>query len=486
MINNPPSNHQPSDPTARRVLLVEDDESLREVLSINLEDLGFSVTQASTGREGLTLFQRSVDRGTPYPVVLTDLKMPELTGFELLGTLKALDSEVCVIVLTAFGGVERALEAMRRGAFHYVEKPVNMSALSAELHRALQHRLGAPSMAKQPSRGARSLIATSPMMNEVLKVVDRVAHSDAPVMVLGESGVGKELIARALHERSRRADGPWVTVNCAAIPTELLESVLFGYERGAFTGADRRADGKFSAASGGTLFLDEIAEMSPALQAKLLRVLQDGLVERVGSIKPEPVDVRIVTATHQDLEEAMRRGTFRRDLYYRLHVIPLRIPPLRERSADIPVLIRHFIRELSPQRPLEVASEVDQACLRYQWPGNVRELRNLIERMILLREGDLLTARDLPESLRDLSILDEEAPLGEVRLEGVSFHLPPNQLDLKALERAVIIAALSKHEGNRSATARYLKIPRHALLYRLDKLTERSDNESSSELSRES
>ena len=312
------------------------------------------------------------------------------------------------------------------------------------------------------------MIAVSPAMNRVLQMVDKIAPSDAPVCILGESGTGKELVARALHTRSPRAErGAFVAVNCAAIPPDLLESMLFGHTKGAFTGATRDTPGKFAAADGGTLFLDEIAEMSPELQSKLLRVLQDGLVERVGEVQPVRVDARVITATHQDLDDLVRRGVFRQDLYYRLNVVPITLPPLRDRPEDIPVLSRHFVRQLNPEAPVWISREVDDAMIRYTWPGNVRELRNVVERMLLLRERDELTTRDLPASLRGSR--DEQQGKSA---ESLPFSLPPGGLDLMALERRVIIEALRMHEGNQSATARYLRIPRHVLLYRLEKYAE--------------
>lgn len=484
-----------------RILLVEDDESLREIITINLEDFGLYVDQASDAEEALSLFKSSLC-DLPYSLVISDIKMPRMNGLELLDQLRQLAPEVPVIILTAFGGIERSLDAMRRGAYHYVEKPVNMSALYAEISRALQHRANKGQLSEktgtqmyQTSETFSRLIAASPAMNSVLKIVDRVAASDAPVMILGESGVGKELIALALHQRSHRNQGPWITVNCAAIPSDLLESVLFGHERGAFTGAHKKSDGKFSLANGGTLFLDEIAEMSPALQAKLLRVLQDGLVERIGSTSAEPVNVRIVTATHQDLTLAMKKGTFRQDLFYRLYVIPLTIPPLRDRIEDIPVLLRHFIRELAPHEHISVSEVVDQVCIQYPWPGNVRELRNIVERAILLRESDVLKLTDLPNELTSRRMEDPQVPYlalshnrtelfyeeeltqekvneeaHQVTLGRVCFTLPPNSLDLKELEKRVILSALKLHGGNQSATARYLNIPRYTLLYRLEKI----------------
>lgn len=451
------------------ILLVEDDESLRTVLAMNLEDSGLEVDVASSAEDALERF--SPQR---HQIVLTDLRLPGMHGLELLERLKAVDDQVVVLVLTAYGGAANALEAMRRGAFHYVEKPVNTQALLEELRRALDYRERRPKSG-QEARGVerRQMIASSPAMNRVLKVVDRVADSMAPVMILGESGVGKELVAHAIHDRSGRSTRPFVAVNCAAIPPELLESTLFGYEKGAFTGAQERKPGKFIAADGGTLFLDEIAEMSIQLQSKLLRVLQDGLVERVGSVKPERVNVRILTATHQDLTANMAQGTFRRDLYYRLHVVPIEVPPLRERREDIPVLMRHFLRGFKVQHgeSIDFSQQVDDIFLRYDWPGNVRELRNVVERMILLREDDCMTARDVPEEiLEGASIRGMRSDTWrDVAQQGLPFALPEGGLDLQEFEAALIKAVIVKHDGNQSAAARYLNIPRHVLLYRIEK-----------------
>ena len=436
------------------ILLVEDDESLREVLAMNLEDFGFQVEQYSDGSEAVQAYNPEV-----HDLVLTDLRMPGISGLEVLDKLKERDPDALVLVLTAYGGAKNSLEAMRRGAFHYVEKPVNTLSLVQEIDRALAHRQGKSTERK---RQATTMIASSPVMNAVLRTVDKIASSDAPVMIQGESGVGKELVARAIHDRSDRSAGEFVAVNCAAIPGELLESILFGYEKGAFTGADKRTDGKFTSADGGTLFLDEIAEMSYELQSKLLRVLQDGFVERVGSLEPEQVDVRVVTATHQNLDTLMEDGKFRRDLYYRLHVVPIRVPPLRERPEDIPVLMRHFVRELSADPGLTIDPEIDPVFMRYEWPGNVRELRNVIERMILLRDGDHLTLEDVPAELGAASALEDGG-------DALPFTLPEGGLDLMELERDIIIATLRKMDGNQSAAARYLNIPRHVLVYRLEK-----------------
>jgi len=444
--------------TRATILLVEDDESLREVLAMNLEDYGFEVEQFANGTAAIEAYDPA-----RHELVLTDLRMPGISGLDVLDHVKEREPDAVVLVLTAYGGAENSLEAMRRGAFHYVEKPVNTLSLVQEIERALAFRRGQESTTvASPERRSASMIASSPVMNAVLRTVDKIASSDAPVMILGESGVGKELVARAIHERSDRARGEFVAVNCAAIPGELLESILFGYEKGAFTGANKRTDGKFTSADKGTLFLDEIAEMSYELQSKLLRVLQDGLVERVGSLEPEQVDVRVVTATHQDVSVLMEEGKFRRDLYYRLHVVPIRVPALRDRPEDIPVLMRHFVRELCPNTPLTIDHEIDPIFMRYGWPGNVRELRNVIERMILLREEDHLTLRDVPAELR------EAEPAGGA-VDALPFELPEDGLDLMALEREVILAALRLKDGNQSAAARYLNIPRHVLIYRLEK-----------------
>ncbi len=442
------------------ILLAEDDDSLREVMAFNLEDAGFQVHAVANGEAALDAYDPDA-----IDVVVTDIRMPGIDGMELLERLLERDPSAVVVVVTAYGNTDRALEAMRRGAFHYVEKPVNSGALQAILQKAYDHRrLSRENERLKDGRGAKAtIIAASPAMNEVLRRVDKVASSGATVLIGGESGTGKELIARALHVRSDRADKPFVTVNCAAIPADLLESVLFGHQKGAFTGADSASTGKFVAADGGTIFLDEIAEMPAALQSKLLRVLQEGEVDVVGSNRPVPVDVRVVAATHQDLEAMVREHQFRQDLYFRLNVIPLVLPPLRQRREDIPVLFRFFLRRHSDQ-PIGVDRAVDEILLGYDWPGNVRELENMVERMVLLRDGERITLADVPAALRGRTPPAGPAPTGPL-----PFRLPDDGLDLMELEKSVILAALAKHDGNQSATARYLNIPRHVLLYRLEK-----------------
>ena len=444
------------------VLIIEDDASLLEILSFNLQEHGFQVTQASTGAQGLAAYEP-----TRHEVVLTDLKLPDMDGLEVLSALKAQDAQVVVVILTAFGSTTRAVNAMRQGAFHYIEKPVNTRALVGLLERARDHRKRLhPSPGREDDAAYEPLIvAASPHMSAVLRVVDKIAPSDVPVLIRGESGTGKELVARTIHARSARRQGPLIAVNCAAIPADLLESVLFGHERGAFTGATSGHRGKFLAADGGTIFLDEIAELAAPLQSKLLRVLQNGEVDVIGQAKPARVDVRVISATHQDMEACVARQAFRQDLLYRLNVIPLQIAPLRERPEDIPVLLRHLVRRLEPtQANLPIDRAVDDALLAHTWPGNVRELENVVKRMLLLRDGPGLSAQDIPPELRPQAQAQAQAPP-----QGLPFALPEDGLDLVALERRIIEAALRKHEGNQSATARYLNIPRHVLLYRMEK-----------------
>jgi len=442
------------------LLLIEDDDSLREVMAFNLEDAGYRVDAVSRGRLGLAKYDAAV-----HDVVITDIRMPDIDGLAVLETLRGRDPRSVVVIMTAFGGADRALEAMRRGAFHYVEKPVNMATLLTILEKAVELRHATTRLERQASQAPQKheLIASSQRMSQLMRTVDKVAQTDATVLIRGESGTGKELVARAIHERSERAAKPFVALSCAAIPGDLLESTLFGHERGAFTGAVKSSQGKFVAANGGTLFLDEVGEMPLELQAKLLRALQEGEIEPVGG-DPVEVDVRILAATHRDLDAEVQAGRFREDLFWRLNVVPIQLPPLRERPEDIPVLVRFFLRKHGRGAAISVSREVDEALLSYDWPGNVRELENVVQRMIALREGDQLGLPDLPDPHRP-SV--NSAP--HSTSSGLPFELPEEGLDLRDLERRVIVATLEKHHGNQSAAARYLKIPRHVLMYRLEK-----------------
>ncbi|GMV42023.1 MAG: sigma-54-dependent Fis family transcriptional regulator [Myxococcales bacterium] len=447
-----------------RVLVVEDDASLRTVLRFNLEEEGYDVTLLERGDAALSHLTALRE---PYDLVITDVKMPGADGNAVLAAARRLHPKTQVIVMTAFGTVEQAVAAMEAGAVDYVTKPFRRAELKARIARVMDRAAlerENQALRAQVMEGAE-IVTASPRMQEVLRVAERVAAADATVLLEGESGTGKELVARLLHARSARAGGPLVPVNCAALPRELLESELFGHERGAFTGAARAHQGKFERASGGTLFLDEIGELPIELQAKILRVLEEGIVDRVGSSQRVSVDVRIVAATNRDLRREVQAGHFREDLYHRLSVVPIALPPLRERPEDVPLLVSHFIRQSREGAGVTVAPALLAEMQRRRWPGNVRELKNTVARMLLLRRGDVLDLADL--ATPGGSPAPAETPAGV--LTPGRLVLPETPFSLPDLEREVILKALERHGGNQSATARYLGIPRHVLLYRLEK-----------------
>ena len=436
------------------VLLVEDDPAGRELGQYNLSAGGYAVDLAADGAEALSRFDAA-----RHHLVVTDLRMPGASGMKVLEHVHATAPDVPVVVITAHGSVEAAVQAMRAGAHDFLEKPFSRDVLLITVERALAHRrlaLENAALRRKSAGVEREVVYASAVMAELLATADRVAVSDATVLVSGESGTGKELIARRLHARSPRGEGPFVAVSCAAIPAELLESELFGHERGAFTGADRARQGRFRRAQGGTLFLDEIGELPAPLQVKLLRVLQEKVVDAVGADRPREVDVRVVAATNQPLAEMVAEGRFREDLFYRLNVLQLELPPLRERPEDLEVLARHFVAAAAGHRELHLPEAVLKELSRRPWPGNVRELQNACERLVVLCEGDALRLEDLPQE-RASQASDEWPPL------------PPDGLSLVDLERRVIQRALALNQGNVSRTARYLRIPRHVLAYRLEK-----------------
>ena len=442
------------------ILVIDDDASLRRVTEYHLEQAGYRVLTAVDGQEGLRVF-----REERPALVLTDLQMPGLTGLEVLEQVRALVPETLVVVITAFGTIEQAVDAMKKGAHDFLTKPVSRDALLMvvdkacrlmglqEENRRLRQQLG-------EQVEFSHLVGNSDAMRRVLEIVRRAAPSDAAVLLTGESGTGKELVARAIHRASDRKNGPFVAVNCAAIPAELLESELFGHVRGAFTGAVADRAGRFERASGGTLFLDEIGELPPGLQPKLLRALQEYEIEPVGG-RTKRVDVRVVAATNRVIETALASGQFREDLYYRLAVITVELPPLRQRRDDIPLLVRHFL-EKHAGATLAVSDAAMQLLLHYEWPGNVRELENAIQRMTVLRGGDRLDVADLPEKVR----AGGAGVTGPV--EGV-VHLPADGYSLESLEREVVVQALERNQWNQSRAASFLRIPRHVLLYRMEK-----------------
>src|SRR2546430_303110 len=411
-----------SDPAT--LLIADDDPGLCESLERTLTREGYRVILASDGNAALERLQAGgVD------LVLTDLKMPGLSGIELLRAAKAIASDVDVILLTAFGTIEEAVKAMKDGAYDFLTKPVQRAQLQRVIRQALERRdLIQQNRALQQRLEALlkqgDVIGASPAFRRMMTLVQQVADSSATVLVQGESGTGKELVARAIHERSPRRQGPCVAVNCAALPETLLESELFGYEKGAFTGAAGRKEGRFELADGGTLFLDEVSDLSPVTQPKILRVLQEGEFERLGGTHTIQVDVRIVAATNQDLAEMVRERRFREDLYYRLNVITIRVPPLRERYEDIRVLAQHFLRVYAAKNGRELEGFTGEAIERleaYAWPGNVRELENLIERSVVLARKDRIEAEDLPDEIvgvkrppRDAILELIGTPLGEI------------------------------------------------------------------------
>ncbi len=445
-----------------KILVIDDDESLRRVLEYNLAQEGYAVLTASSGEQGIELLKKE-----GADLVVTDVRMPGMDGLQVMQAARKLDPNVQVIILTAFGTIEMAVEAMKAGAFHYISKPFNRDELRLTIRKALQlkdlERENVALRQELQSRiGLDHIIAESPQMRRVLEMLERVAPTETTVLILGESGTGKELIARAIHANSLRSGGPFVAVNCAAIPENLLESELFGHVKGAFTGAIRDRIGKFEAAERGTIFLDEIGEMRPDLQVKILRCLEERSLERVGDNTPIHVDVRVLAATNKDLSKAIQEGAFREDLYYRLNVVPLSIPPLRERREDIRALAQFFLKKLGASPRLTIAPDAFRGLETYDWPGNVRELENALERAMIFHRGDVITLVDLPETTR--------APKAR---EAAAFpaSLPEAGLSLEEVEKELILRALQKHDWNQSRAARYLGITRHTLLYRMEKHT---------------
>jgi two-component system, NtrC family, response regulator AtoC len=468
--------------TPPQILVVDDEPNLRRVLAAQLARDGWEVMVAEDGEAGLALLDEH-----HFDLVITDLKMPKVDGMELLRRALAIDPELPVVMITAHGTVDNAVEALKTGAFDYITKPFDQAELRTIVQKALRTRDLASTEASRaaapvaPSELSRyGIIGESAAIKSIYQVLERVADTPTTVLITGESGTGKELVARALHENSSRRDKPFIKVNCAAIPRDLMESELFGYERGAFTSAVSSKPGRFELASGGTLFLDELGTIPIEMQVKLLRALQESEFERVGGIKTLRVDVRLVAATNSDLKKEIAAGTFREDLYYRLNVVRIRLPPLRERTEDISLLVRHFVQKFDERlgkRVSGASASALEVLVRYAWPGNIRELENVIERAVLFCDGSELGVDDLPAELRDGGALRESSsgtPLPDGPTDGLKERV---KAAMVVLERELIVRALDQTHGNVTHAARLLKISRKGLQLKMKELGLRERDE---------
>ncbi len=440
------------------ILIVEDEEKLRRIIELHLASEGYEVFQAASAEEAMPKMDRA-------DLILSDLRLPGMDGLAMLALIRRQNSHAPVIIMTAYGTVENAVEAMKSGAADFLLKPFSLDHLSAVVRKAMEVRhLRDENRKLREELGRRytfdNIVGRSSPMQEIFATVMRVAPTRATVLLAGESGVGKDLIARAIHFHSPRRDRPLVKINCTALPENLMESELFGYEKGAFTGANVSKPGKFEQADTGTVFLDEIGDVPPSVQVKLLRVLQEREFERLGSNKTRHIDVRVIAATNQDLRAALEQGTFREDLYYRLNVVPIEIPPLRERKQDIPFLAEHFVEKLAADTGSRVENITQAAIERlmtYHWPGNVRELENVIERSLVMCSGSTLDAADIK-----LDVPRARTVSGELSL--------PEGMSLDQYEQELIRQALKKADGNKSQAARLLGLTRNALRYRLTQM----------------
>ena len=446
----------------QKILIADDDDSLRRVLEFQLQEAGYAVLTAENGAQALEIFSSET-----IDCLITDWRMPQMSGAELLKRAGAINSEVPIIVITAFGDVETAVEAMRGGAFDFITKPFNRQAILLTVEKALKY-----GQVFAENRRLRRLIhedfrlenvvGNSEKMRRVFGLVERVAQTDVTVLIEGESGTGKELIAKGIHFSGSRRDKPFVAVNCAAIPETLIEAEFFGYKKGAFTGATQESKGKFEEANGGTLFLDEISAMPLALQTRLLRVLQEQEITRLGENTPRKINVRIVAATNENLTELIKQNEFREDLYYRLAVVPISLPALRERREDIPLLTERFLKKSAAKhniRQPKIEREVFNVFFNHAWMGNVRELENVVERMVVLSDNKTLSLKDVPENIKNV----------EPTSGSLWFSLPNEPINLESIECEILREALNRFDKNQSQTARYLGITRSALIYRMQK-----------------
>ncbi|ABR49393.1 two component, sigma54 specific, transcriptional regulator, Fis family [Alkaliphilus metalliredigens QYMF] len=442
-----------------KILIVDDEKNMRWAMKKALKTEDYQVFEAANGQEGVEKFQE-----LQPDLVLLDLKMPVMDGLEALQKMKGIDEHIPVIMITAHGTTESAVEAMKLGAIDYISKPFDIEELKIVIHKALQVK-GLQDKVdylkeELQSQTGKTIIGKSEKMEAILNIVDRVAQTNATILILGESGTGKEVIANAIHYNSGRREGPYIKVNCGAIPENLIESELFGYEKGAFTGATNRKIGKFERAKNGTIFLDEIGDLNLNMQVKLLRVLQEKEFERVGGNENIQADVRVIAATNRDLYKMVEEERFREDLFYRLNVIPIELPALRERQEDIPLLIEYFIDKYSSEigrKNMTIDDEAKEKLISYQWRGNIRELENVIERMLILSAGNVISKENLPPE-----ILREKIPTKD-------FALPDEGLSIDDLEKDLIKQALERTNHNQTKAAQLLGMSRHTLLYRIEK-----------------
>ncbi len=444
-----------------RILIVEDEKSMREVLKILLEDEGYETISASDGQDGIRKIQEDI-----FDIVITDIKMPRADGFEVLKKVKEISPTSIVIMITAFGTTESTIEAMKLGAYDYIHKPFKIDEIRLIINKAfekkrLREEISVLREKVQTTYRIENIIGKSPKMQELFRLIPKVAQSSSTVLITGESGCGKELVAAALHNLSSRKNNNFVTINCATFPEGLLETELFGHVKGSFTGAVQNKQGLFEIADHGTILLDEIAEMPLPLQPKLLRVLENGIFRRVGGVADITVDVRVLAATNRNLTEAIAEGSFREDLFYRLNVIPLHMPPLRERPEDIPLLLDYFFRKFSGGTKT-LSSDALRILMKYPWKGNVRELENMVERVVLLTEGAAILPEDLPEEF--VMVARKGTGLPDVGEEGVDL-----EKIIQEIEKNYLVKALAKSNGSKTDAAKLLNLSFRSFRHRLYK-----------------
>ncbi|MFQ6113298.1 MAG: sigma-54-dependent transcriptional regulator [bacterium] len=441
------------------ILIIDDEPKMCKVLKFALEPEGYAVTTAENAETGLEKFAEKF-----FDLVVTDLKMPGKDGLFVLENVKKQSPQTEVIMMTAYATAQNAVEAMKKGAYDYLIKPFEMDELKLKVKHIIEKRRLAEENVQlkrelKDKYSLENMVGQSGVMQEVYKMVEKVAPTDATVLIHGESGTGKELVAQAIHHLSHRASEPFIAVNCGALPESLLESELFGHEKGAFTGADKMKVGRFELANGGTIFLDEIGDISPSTQIKLLRVLQNHQIERLGGTKTIQIKARTIAATNRDLEEALKSGSFREDLYYRINVFPIYLPPLRERKEDIPALVSHFLKKFGEQENA-IEGPALEPLMRYHWPGNVRELENVVERALIMSGTGVVREQDLPQHIRSVSVSRGRT----------SIEIPDEGVSLEVVEQNLIKNALDKAGGNKTKAAKLLGITRRKLYSMMERL----------------